>query len=346
MSGGDEVRERDGIESATEDAVPADAGRHDGSDVVTAAESSEGFVAHAVEEGADVEPLSAEDASTEATAAEADPTDGIEAPTDWKPVIEALLFATAEPLTPIGLRRLLHGSTGDAVRTALQELKDEYDAAGRGVTLMEVAGGWMVVTRDTCAPWVEKMLKGKRRVRLSRAALETVAVVAYKQPISRMEIERIRGVDCGGVLATLVERDMVMIKGRDPGPGKPLLYGTTQDFLNYFGLNRLSELPRLDELSTLAARNPAWTETERLRFEKAGLEDMPEEIPAFDGEGEPARFASAGDTAGSIDETESGAEETGVANFEAAADEAPRRAESDGEEPRDDEASPESFAPA
>lgn len=221
-----------------------------------------------------------------AAAPETDPTAGLETPTDWKPIVEALLFATAEPLTLGALKKLLTGAPAEAIKGALNELRDELDGGGRGITLLEVAGGWMIVTRDLCAPWVEKMLKGKRRVRLSRAALETVAVVAYRQPISRMEVERIRGVDCGGVLATLVERDLVMIKGRDSGPGKPLLYGTTQDFLNYFGLNRLGELPRLDEISTLAARNPSWTENERARFEKAGLEDVPEEIPGFGAAGD------------------------------------------------------------
>lgn len=189
-------------------------------------------------------------------------------------VLEALLFASDEPLTVAGMRRLVEDLEPADIRAILEALKEEYEATDRGVTLLEVAGGWVFVTREAYAPWVERLMKGKRKVRLSRAALETVAVVAYKQPITRQEIERIRGVDAGGVLATLLERDLVMIKGRDPGPGKPLLYGTTQEFLNYFGLNRLSDLPRLDEISALAAKNPAWSDAEKARFERAGIEPI------------------------------------------------------------------------
>lgn len=190
------------------------------------------------------------------------------------PVIEALLFASDEPLTIPALRKLVEDLSPADVRRILDDLKAEYDGGERGIALLEVAGGFVFVTRETCAPWVERLMKGKRKVRLSRAALETVAVIAYKQPITRSEVERIRGVDAGGVLATLLERDLVMIKGRAPGPGQPLLYGTTQEFLNYFGLSKLSDLPRLDEISELAARQPAWSETEITRFEKAGVEPI------------------------------------------------------------------------
>jgi len=191
------------------------------------------------------------------------------------PVVEALLFASDEPLNIVAIRKVIEDLTAGQVKDILETLKAEYELEGRGVALLEIAGGYVLSTRETCAPWVEKMMKGKRRIRLSRAALETVAVVAYKQPIGRGEIERIRGVDAGGVLATLLERDLVMIKGRDTGPGKPLLYGTTQEFLNYFGLNKISDLPRLDELSAMAAKHPEWSEAEKARMEKAGLEPIP-----------------------------------------------------------------------
>lgn len=190
------------------------------------------------------------------------------------PVIEAMLFASDEPLTIPALRKVVEDLSPAELREVLEQLRAEYDEAGRGVSLMEVAGGFILVTRESCAPWVERLMKGKRKVRLSRAAIETVAVIAYKQPITRSEVERIRGVDAGGVLATLLERDLVMIKGRAPGPGQPLLYGTTQEFLNYFGLSRISDLPRLDEISALAARNPAWSDVEKARFEKAGVDPI------------------------------------------------------------------------
>lgn len=210
------------------------------------------------------------------------------------PLIEALLFACDEPLTIPAIRKVADDVTPAEIREIMDGLRAEYDDGARGVALLEVAGGFVLVTREAWAPWVEKLMKGKRKVRLSRAALETVAVVAYKQPITRGEIERIRGVDAGGVLATLLERDLVMIKGRDPGPGKPLLYGSTQEFLNYFGLNKLSDLPRLDEISALAAKNPAWSDAEKARFERAGIlpidfdGDQPEILALGEGEADAA----------------------------------------------------------
>jgi segregation and condensation protein B len=205
------------------------------------------------------------------------------------PVVEAILFASDEPMTIPALRKVIEDLTAGEARDILETLKADYEAEERGITLVEIAGGFIFCTKESCAPWVEKMMKGKRRVRLSRAALETVAVIAYKQPIGRNEIERIRGVEAGGVLSTLLERDLIMIKGRDTGPGKPLLYGTTQEFLNYFGLNRITDLPRLDELTVLAAKTPEWTEAERARMEKAGLD--PIELEGH----QPADLAHAGE---------------------------------------------------
>lgn len=207
-------------------------------------------------------------------------------PHDLVPLVEALLFAADEPMTVRALTRAVgeEGVTGIEVKRALEALAAAYDFQERGFRLVRLGNGYQVLTRDRYAPWVEAMVAGKRRSRLSRAALETAAVIAYKQPITRLEIERIRGVDAGGVLHTLMERNLIMIKGRDPGPGRPLLYGTTQAFLDYFGLSSLSELPALDEIAALAqgAERSSWDETERARFEKHGVE--PEEIPPPGGE--------------------------------------------------------------
>jgi segregation and condensation protein B len=148
-------------------------------------------------------------------------------------------------------------SEPDRVQAALRELGDAYAARGAGVELREIAGGWMLVTTTAQAEWVGRMLRGKRKMRLSRPALETMAIVAYKQPVTKTEIEAIRGVDSTAVLATLLERNLVTIRGRSKVVGRPLLYGTTQEFLGYFGLKDLSELPRPEELRALvAAREP------------------------------------------------------------------------------------------
>jgi hypothetical protein len=120
-----------------------------------------------------------------------------------------------------------------------------------------MAGGHLLVTRPEHAEWVGRLLRGRKRVRLSRAALETMAIIAYKQPVTKVEIEAIRGVDSGAVLTTLLERNLITIRGRSKVVGRPLLYGTTAEFLDYFGLKDLTELPRPEELRALvAAREP------------------------------------------------------------------------------------------
>jgi segregation and condensation protein B len=170
--------------------------------------------------------------------------------------IEALLFASDQPLPLSLLAESLEAGPAE-ISEALNELAAAYAARGAGVELRDIAGGWQFVTASEQADWVGRMLRGKRRMRLSRAALETLAIIAYKQPVTKSEIESIRGVDASAVLATLLERNLVTIRGRSKVVGRPLLYGTTQDFLQYFGLRDLSELPRPEELKALvAAREP------------------------------------------------------------------------------------------
>ncbi len=195
---------------------------------------------------------------------------------DLIPLMEALLFVSDQPVTVAALVKTVDDETVTAVevRAALDALGEAYESENRGFHLARLGSGYQVVTRERYAPWIESFLAGRRKARLSRAALETVAVVAYKQPITRGDIERIRGVDIGAVLTTLLERNLILIKGRDPGPGRPLLYGTTQGFLDYFGLSRLTDLPRLDEIAALAkAEAPAmWGDDEIARFEKHGVD--------------------------------------------------------------------------
>jgi len=177
-------------------------------------------------------------------------------PSRLQPAIEALLFSSDQPL-PIELMSEALESDAEAVLEALSALGESYAAREAGVELREIAGGWMLVTTAEQAEWVGRMLRGKRRMRLSRAALETMAIIAYKQPVTKSEVEAIRGVDSSAVLATLLERNLVTIRGRSKVVGRPLLYGTTQEFLDYFGLKDLSELPRPEELRALvAAREP------------------------------------------------------------------------------------------
>jgi segregation and condensation protein B len=177
-------------------------------------------------------------------------------PVHLQAAIEALLFSSDQPL-PLSLIVESLESEPEAVAEALHALGETYAAREAGVELREIAGGWMLVTTAVQAEWVGRMLRGKRRMRLSRAALETLAIIAYKQPVTKSEVEAIRGVDASGVLATLLERNLVTIRGRSKVVGRPLLYGSTPEFLDYFGLRDLQELPRPEELRALvAAREP------------------------------------------------------------------------------------------
>lgn len=184
-------------------------------------------------------------------------------PDELRPLLEALLFASDSPLT---LSLLVETVGADAmdVSNALEALREDLDRQERGVQLVEIGGGWLIVTREKHAPWIKKMLQGKRKSRLSRASLETLAIVAYKQPVTRPEIESIRGVDSGSALATLLERDLITIKGRSDVVGRPLLYGSTSEFLSYFGLRDLNDLPRPEELKAILQAREAETEQEPL----------------------------------------------------------------------------------
>lgn len=167
-------------------------------------------------------------------------------------VVEALLLASERPLGLDELDAIMCGPGVPAVREALASIQDRLRRGAGGIRLVEVAKGWQLRTDPRTAPWVAA-LRGGRPSRLSRAALETLTVVAYRQPVTRGEVEDLRGVDAGGVMRMLVERGLVAVVGRKEEAGRPLLYGTTPHFLEVFGLRDLSELPTLRDLRELAA---------------------------------------------------------------------------------------------
>jgi segregation and condensation protein B len=168
-----------------------------------------------------------------------------------KQILESLLFASDAPIGLGTLVEVMAGPDKDDVRAALDEMAREFEESGRGVALAEIAGGYQLLSRRECAPWIERMLRSRRKVRLSRAGLETLAIVAYKQPITKTEIDGIRGVDSSGSLHTLLERNLVLIAGRSKAVGRPLLYATSPDFLEYMGINDIADLPELKELGTV-----------------------------------------------------------------------------------------------
>ncbi|TMQ65026.1 MAG: SMC-Scp complex subunit ScpB [Candidatus Eisenbacteria bacterium] len=168
-----------------------------------------------------------------------------------KQIVEALLFASDSPVGLSTLVEVLEGPGPEETVALLQELERDLRDSDRGVVLVEIAGGYQLLSRRECAPWIERMLRSRRKVRLSRAGLETLAIIAYKQPITKVEVDSIRGVDSGGALHTLLERNLALIKGRSRAVGRPLLYATSPEFLSYMGINDLSDLPELKELGTV-----------------------------------------------------------------------------------------------
>jgi len=210
-----------------------------------------------------------------------------------KPVVEALLFASDGPLS-LGRLKALLDADPEAIREAIDLLNREYWETGRSFLIVEVAGGFQMATRSQFAPWVRK-LSGRSEARLSKAALEVLAIIAYRQPVTRQEVEAIRGVSSGGVLAGLLQRGLIRITGRSDAPGRPLLYGTTRKFLQTFGLRSLEELPKPEEIEEMMRH-----EGEAQQVLSTGRGSIPQEggRDAQGGEGEGERGGGEGGTGG------------------------------------------------
>jgi segregation and condensation protein B len=164
-----------------------------------------------------------------------------------KQALEAVLFTSDDPLPLSKLKDVVEAKP-EEIKDALAQLKADYDATGRSFTLEEIAGGYQLLTRPQYADIIAKLKKAKADRKLSAAALETLAIIAYKQPIKRVDLEAIRGAASGELIRALMERNLVKIAGREEVPGSPLQYGTTKDFLDTFGLKALEDLPRPEEV--------------------------------------------------------------------------------------------------
>ena len=194
-----------------------------------------------------------------------------------KEVLEALIFVSETPLTLDRMKEVLGGVSKRDLQRLLAEIMEEDRKSGRGIHLVEVAEGFQFRTRPEHADWVRRLKKTKSTA-LSQPSLETLAIIAYRQPVVRMDIERIRGVDSGGVLRNLLEKKLIKIIGKKDVPGKPLVYGTSKKFLEVFGLKDLADLPTLKDLESLG---PPSTEG-LLPLEEEGQttgEEKPEEPP-------------------------------------------------------------------
>lgn len=172
-----------------------------------------------------------------------------------KSIVESLLFVHEQPLTLDRLAGILEEYERPELREALAELVEEYEKGDRGLVVAQVAGGYQLRSRPENADYIRRLTKGKG-VKFSQSALETLAIIAYRQPVTRSEIEYLRGVDSGGVLKSLLEKKLLRIVGKKDVPGKPLIYGTSREFLELFDLKDLSALPTLKEIQELAPPDP------------------------------------------------------------------------------------------
>jgi segregation and condensation protein B len=199
-------------------------------------------------------------------------------------VLEALLFASDTPIEAARIQEVLDLDSAAAARELVDALARRLDGEGRALQLIEVGGGFRLVTRPEVAPWLIKLQRSKTRSRLSRPALETLAIIAYRQPVSRPDVDAVRGVNSEGVLDNLLERRMIRIAGRRDSPGRPFLYETTRDFLVAFGLRDLSDLPKVEgELVIPETEVAADTEGAADPGELAAAADPPQQDPESGG---------------------------------------------------------------
>jgi segregation and condensation protein B len=169
-------------------------------------------------------------------------------PNEAKKIVEALLFAVHEPISVRKISEAIVGTETKQIKEIIQQLREEYDAHDRAFQIEEIANGFQLLSRPEYHEWISKIRKKTGEAKLSQAAIETLAIIAYKQPIIRADVEAIRGVQSGQMIRTLIEKGLVKITGRDEVLGRPLLYGTTKMFLEHFGLKSTKDLPKVEEL--------------------------------------------------------------------------------------------------
>jgi len=196
-----------------------------------------------------------------------------------KKVIEALLFVSEKPVTTDEIKQVLDGMEEEKIKEAINELREDYEKQERSFAVVELAGGYQIITKPEFAPWVSKLFK-RDELKLSNPSLETLAIIAYRQPLTRSEMEKIRGVNVEGVLKTLLDKGMVKIRGRKDAPGRPITYGTTEAFLKRFGLGGLEQLPKLRDFTEHDLEFDKEDEKLKIRVKKGADENAPDKEPA------------------------------------------------------------------
>lgn len=204
---------------------------------------------------------------------------------NFKSAIEALLFSSDKPATLDQLKYALENAEAAEIRKTIIELKNEYETANRGLRIIEIAGGYQMITATCFSPFLRKFHKERKNEKLSKPSLETLAIIAYKQPLTKFEIESLRNVNIDGVMSTLLEKDLIRISGRKKAPGRPFVYGTTKKFLEHFGLKSLEDLPKMEDFTKLeqdiqsqASKNSEAEAGEDLKKEQIGIENEQKEL--------------------------------------------------------------------
>jgi segregation and condensation protein B len=228
------------------------------------------------------------DAAASSVPGEADDTPVLP-PLEIKAVLEAIIFASPHPVTAREITQVIGGVPREAWKAALAELAEDYAREGRGLQLVEVAAGYQITTRPEYNDWIRELVDPQKPTRLSIQALETLAVIAYKQPVTLPEIIDLRGVKSGGVIKTLLEKRLIKIVGRKEVVGRPMLYGTTREFLLHFGMKDLAELPKIEEFAEVLGE-----EVDVAGLKRAIEAPRPVEVPL--GEEEPPEEESSSTT--------------------------------------------------
>jgi len=174
-----------------------------------------------------------------------------------KSVIEALIFASEKPITIEQIKKVLGNMDTAGVNKVIDELKQEYNSQSRGMRIIEIAGGFQMITSSVFAPFLKKLFKSRYGERLSKQALESLAIIAYKQPLTKAEIEALRNVNVDGVMKSLIDKNLIRICGRRKVPGRPFVFGTTREFLEHFGLKSLQDLPKMEDFAVMAQEKEA-----------------------------------------------------------------------------------------
>jgi len=192
-----------------------------------------------------------------------------------KSAVEALIFASEKPITIEQIKKVLGDLDTSSVNNIITELKNDYQTQNRGLRVVEIAGGFQMITSTDFAPFLKKLFKNRYSDKLSKPALESLAIIAYKQPLTKSEIESLRNVNVDGVMKSLIDKNLIRICGRKKVPGRPFVYGTTREFLEHFGLKALADLPKMEDFTVLAQKKEDQIDIEPITQEDLEVKNEP-----------------------------------------------------------------------